>query len=82
MKTTLEQWFYNKKHNTIVGLIYNDVRGRWPDGTLIETSKLRPMSMQVSSPKEGVEIFTLNSTYLLGVHKLKRLNTKSNFNGE
>lgn len=65
----LDDWVLNKKHNTIVGYIYNDTAGRWSDGTLIETSRLRPMAQQISSPRENGTIETLNTTYYLGTRK-------------
>ncbi len=65
----IENWSYNKKQNVIVGEIYDDINNRWEDGQFIQTSSLLPMSMQVSSPKEGVAISTLNSRYLLGKKK-------------
>lgn len=65
----LENWAYNAKSNTLVGEIYDDVNGRFPDGSQIQTSRLKPMSMQVTSPKEGAVMATLNSSYLLGKRK-------------
>ena len=59
----LENWVV--LNNTLFGDIYDDSRGN-PDGTRTKTSPLLPMSMQVSSPKEGVEVFTQNTVYLLG----------------
>ena len=66
---TIENWSWNKKSNTIVGYIYGDSNGRFEDGTFIQTSTLKPMSMQVSSPKEGAILQTLNSSYKLGKKK-------------
>ncbi|AUR89844.1 hypothetical protein NVP1133O_43 [Vibrio phage 1.133.O._10N.222.51.E4] len=65
----IESWAYDKKQNVIIGELYDDIGGRWIDGTMISTSRLKPMSMQVSTPKEGSIIVTLNSTYLLGKKK-------------
>lgn len=65
----IENWSYNKKQNVIVGDLHDDIHKRWEDGQFIRTSKLKPMSMQVSTPKEGVVISTLNSNYLLGKKK-------------
>ena len=65
----IENWAYDKKSNTIVGDIYDDIHERWTNGTFIQTSKLKPMSMQLSSPKEGVVVATLNSQYMLGKKK-------------
>ena len=62
----IENWIkvIDKKDSVIIGKVYGD--NRWPDGTMIRTSALLPMSMQVHTPKEGYTISTLNSTYLLG----------------
>lgn len=60
----LENW--RVYGNVIYGEIYDDELGRFEDGSPVSTSHLLPMSMQVSSPKEGVEVFTRNTTYLLG----------------
>jgi len=62
----IENWkrIVDKKDVVIIGSVYGD--DRWPDGTMIRTSTLLPMSMQVHTPKEGYTISTLNSTYLLG----------------
>lgn len=65
----LEQWVYDKKQNILIGECYGDVSGRFPDGALIRTSRLKPMSVQGSTPKEGAIMATLNSTYLLGSKK-------------
>lgn len=62
----LENWAYNKKMNIIVGDCFGDIHDRFADGSSIQTSRLKPMSMQVSAPKEGVIMATLNSSYLLG----------------
>lgn len=66
---TIENWSWHKKSNTIVGYIYGDSSGRFEDGAFIQTSTLKPMSMQVSSPKEGAILKTLNSSYKLGKKK-------------
>jgi hypothetical protein len=62
----IESWkrIVDKKDVVIIGNVYGD--SRWPDGTMIRTSALLPMSMQAHTPKEGYTINTLNSTYLLG----------------
>lgn len=62
----LENWAYNRKQNIIIGDVYDDKNGRFVDGSKIATSRLKPMSMQVSLPEEGAIMTTLNSTYLLG----------------
>lgn len=65
----IENWVHDKKQGVIIGDLYDDKRGRWIDGAKIMTSKLAPMSMQISTPKEGVIVMTRNSSYLLGVKK-------------
>jgi len=63
---TIERWSWHKKSNTIVGRIYGDLKGRFDDGTFFQTSALKPMSMQISIPKEGAIMQTLNGSYKLG----------------
>lgn len=65
----LENWAYDKKQNVIVGEIYDDINNRFEDGSKIMTSTLKSMSLQVSTPKEGAIMVTLNSAYLLGSKK-------------
>lgn len=67
----LENWVYSKKQNVLIGDLYDDVNGRWEDGTPVKTSTLQPMSLQVSTPKEGSVVNTLNSVYLLGKQRIK-----------
>jgi len=69
----IENWkrIADKKDIIIIGNVYGD--HRWPDDTMIRTSALLPMSMQVHTPKEGYTINTLNSTYLLGKPFLNEL---------
>jgi hypothetical protein len=64
-KGRLENWVVCHG-NVLLGEIYDDNTGRFEDGYSIVISKLLPMAQQMSSPKEGVEVFTQNSTYLLG----------------
>lgn len=58
----LEGWHKDPVFNIIWGHIFDDVRGRFVNGTLIHTSSLN------SKPpfKEGSVVKTLNSKYLLG----------------
>ncbi|AUR94176.1 hypothetical protein NVP1193O_045 [Vibrio phage 1.193.O._10N.286.52.C6] len=63
-KARLENWVL--AGNQLFGEIYDDNTGRFEDGDCVRTSPLLPMSMQVSSPDEGVEVFTQNTIYLLG----------------
>lgn len=65
----IENWVHDKKQNVIIGDLYGDKRGRWIDGANITTGKLAPMSMQISTPKEGTIVMTRNNSYLLGVKK-------------
>ena len=67
----IKNWVFNKKINLIVGNIHNDANGRFEDGTIIQTSKLLPMSMQVNSVKDGAIVSTLNSTYKLDGKKAR-----------
>lgn len=64
----LEDWYVDIS-GSICGNIYGDSKDRFKDGSPIKTSYTLPMSMQVSSPKEGIIIFTRNSSYLLGKHR-------------
>lgn len=63
----LDDWKVTKR-NTLIGEIYNDSLGR-ADGTIIETTQLLPMSMQVCSPREGVSAATQDCIYFLGKKK-------------
>lgn len=67
----IRNWVFNRKMNVIVGNIYNDANGRFDDGSLIQTSKLLKMSMQVESVKDGAIVSTLNSTYKLEGEKAR-----------
>ncbi len=61
----LENWTKYIIGNSYVytGLIYEDKKGRWPDGTMITTSRVKG----VTNTNEGSTILnTLNSSYLLG----------------
>lgn len=61
----LEDWEivnYTKKCKIVVGLIFEDNRGRFKDGKLICTSCIKKGKL-----KEGEVIKTLNSNYKLGV---------------
>ena len=66
-KAELRSWVYNKKSNTVIGNVFG--HPNFDDGSLIQTSRLLPMSMQISSPKQGTIVSTLNSKYLLGEKK-------------
>lgn len=65
----LENWAFDKKQNVIVGEVYDDINNRFEDGSKIMTSNLMSMSVQVSTPKKGAIMKTLNSEYLLGDKK-------------
>jgi hypothetical protein len=43
------------------GFVYNDRKGRWPDGRMIQTSVL----LTPGAAKEGNVVATMNSFYLL-----------------
>ena len=61
MKVTghLEKWIIDPSRNIVWGHIYNDTRGRFPNGTMIHTSYIKSW--------EGEKfINTLNSRYSLG----------------
>ena len=60
----LEGWWYDKANHVIWGYMYNDARKRFSDGAYIHTSNLRLPKTTVFY--EGMEVPTLNSTYLLG----------------
>lgn len=61
----IENWVHTSR-NTIVGEFHEDKLNRCEDGDMGRTSTLLSMSMQVSSPREGVVVFTQNNSYLLG----------------
>lgn len=52
--------------NTVVGEIYDDIEGRFADGTHIQTSGLQPLAKQEQGVQEGAVVKTRNSSYLLG----------------
>lgn len=58
-KQKLENWFLTPSGGRLVGEIYNDVRGRFPDGTEVITSK-------IVGYKDGVVITKSGSEYVLG----------------
>ena len=64
----LENWTYDVMYNVIWGDIYNDIRGRFGDGTNIHTSDI-PGGRRMEF-KEGDIVKTLNSSYLLGEPKV------------
>jgi hypothetical protein len=45
----------------VVGNVYADKKGRFPDGRMIQTSPL----LSVGTPRDGNIVATLNSRYLL-----------------
>lgn len=57
----LEGWSYDPMYRVYWGYIYEDIHGRFVDGTRIHTS-----STTQKDGKEGDLIVTRNSTYLLG----------------
>ncbi len=61
---TLENWSKDLYYPVIWGLIYNDIRERFPDGAHIHTSAIP--GIKGMDLKEGDIVKTLNSTYKLG----------------
>lgn len=59
----LEQWWYHPFYNVVSGRIFNDVKGRFQDATVIHTSDIGD---QKDKLQEGYVVTTLNSTYKLG----------------
>lgn len=63
----IENWFVSAiapDAFIITGHIYDDVLGRWPDGSAFRSSLVvAPLADQLA---EGVVVQTLNSRYLLG----------------
>jgi len=59
---TLEDWLYDKNIGVVWGYIYGDTKGRFPDGTHIHTSSIKPTGKLV----EGFVVTTRNSSYKLG----------------
>lgn len=59
----LRDWIVYETQGFVVaaGRIYNDGKGRWPDGRLIQTSVL----ITPSAAKAGNVVATMNSRYLL-----------------
>lgn len=70
MKITAElrQWKYLPKSKIIWGQVFDDVRGRWNDGSRIHTSSVQEI---IAHPtKSGYKVArTLNSYYLLNVEE-------------
>lgn len=65
MKTArLENWVVID--GVLLGDIYDDSEGRFPDGSPVRTSCILPMSMQEHTAAEGYNIATRNTVYLLG----------------
>lgn len=63
MTGRLENWVYDKNNNWLWGDVYEDEKGRFPDGLFIHTSWVMIPSEEL---KEGVEVPTYYSSYLLG----------------
>ena len=59
----LENWYYQPDEERMVGNIYNDTKGRFPDGLKVKTSLV---IAPFDGFKEGTVISTLYSVYLLG----------------
>ncbi|HRP36187.1 MAG TPA: hypothetical protein PLS50_00070 [Candidatus Dojkabacteria bacterium] len=73
MKPTgrLEDWVYDNLFNCIWGFVYEDIHGRFKEGTWIHTSSLKQTREATKKIplKEGDFVSTLNSVYLLGKPK-------------
>ena len=64
---TLEHWWYDDLYNCVWGHIDEDVKGRFPNGTLIHTSDIPKFKeSRVCDAKQGDYICTRNSIYRLG----------------
>ena len=59
----LENWWKDPFFKIVWGQIYDDIKGRFPDGTLIHTS-------DIVSWEDEYFINTLNSRYSLGNKKV------------
>ena len=60
----LEAWSYDEKNHVIWGWIFDDKNKRFKDETYIPPSNLRVP--KTTDFKEGMEVPTMNSLYLLG----------------
>lgn len=60
----LKRWYYNSHMNVYLGIVYNDVKGRFRDGSRIHTSNV--VREDKSNPAVII-VHTLNSIYLLRV---------------
>lgn len=74
----LENWevdprFCEEDETIIWGYIYDDSRGRWPEGTWIHTSGTANCGFM-----EGDVIETRNSVYLLGVPANNKVQESTN----
>lgn len=66
---TIEQWHreqVSRKEFIIYGYVYGDTKGRFPDGTYIQTSGVMNRAI-----KEGDIVKTRNSVYKLGKESLE-----------
>ena len=64
----IENWRLHTigKHTVVLGTVFEDTKGRWPDGFYIRTSSITKVQ---GGYKEGSTVTTMNSTYLLGRKK-------------
>lgn len=60
----LENWSIDPCYEMLWGNINDDVYERWPNGKFIHTSYIK--GVRDMELKEGDEVVTRNSTYLLG----------------
>lgn len=66
----LEDWVYDGFWKVYWGYIYNDVKGRFVDGTWIHTSSI-PSEKHRNKKRGGCCIQTLNNKYYLGKKRKK-----------
>lgn len=74
----LENWRLDGFGFDIIwGEIYDDSKGRFPDGTTIHTSSIPGYKEKAKKFKKGDRVQTLNSVYLLGNKKRKSRKTSA-----
>lgn len=61
----LKRWYYNEHTNVYFGLVYNDVKGRFPDGSRIYTSEV------VREDKSNPEVILVHTKYSLYLLRLE-----------
>jgi len=71
MEQKLDTWFFSPTGNRLVGEIFNDKRGRFPDGTQVVTSVIK-------NYKDGVVYTVSGSEYELGNPNFALFNIEEN----